>query len=299
MAKQIEINAIFQDERVKDKVDIEEILGMRMNMAEYFRLRMCCMELSRIFGPINSRGASLDTFMREKRRGGGALRKMLSSKVSNINKDWNPRTIPSAITLWGAEVINADVKLIQQNFNLWGISRLSSEFRNFLFKFVHGRLYLNNVLRRIDGQSDKCTFCTIVAKRELEARGIAVDRPEFQYYLDIQPQETVDHLFWSCEKVNIIVQQIYRWIRNLDWYRGNETISKKSFFQGISHEWSNVVQVDLIWKHYVKFQIFMYRGKKKLPTFPNIKHELDGIFSHPRMGFYRDAVRHINLLYTD
>ena len=80
---------------------------------------------------------------------------------------------------------------------------------------MQGRLYLNNVLANIHNESDKCTFCEVSARHELTRRGIAEGDAEYEYYLNIQPIETVTHLFWDCIHVQDLIQKFYRWIRNL------------------------------------------------------------------------------------
>jgi hypothetical protein len=293
----LKIFEFFSNGRLKDKAELEEQLHFRLNMAEYFRIRNFCMEINRIYGEITDTGISLDIFIREKRRGGGELRKAISGKNSNFRHTGDPREIPSAVSLWGARVMNSNVNLVMQNFGLWGNSKLDSNFKNFLFNLVQGRLYLNNVLMHIDGRSNKCTFCTITAKKELEERGINNERPEYQYYLDLQPRENVDHIFWDCEHVQNIIQKAYRWMRNMDWMRGNETISKESFFIGIWHQWSKVVTVDLIWKHFIKYYLYLQRLRHKLPTFASLKFEMEGLFLNKKMKQHCRSLQLLEVIY--
>ena len=276
---------------------VERRLQTRITLVEYFRLRNIILEISRIFGNINANGKSLDTLMRVKRRKGGQMRKMVYGKQSPMYLQSDPRMVPSAITLWGNDIMNVNRELIELNFGLWGYSKLNSDLRMFLFNLVQGRLYLNNVRFRIDNSKPQCTFCVLKGKKELSDRGIVENRPEYAYYLELLPVENISHLFWECEFSQILIQQTYRWIRGLNWYAGNETISKSSFFSGVQHIQKKIVIADLLWKHFVKFFIFRCKLMQRLPKFPSLKHEFSGFLEPPEMRDIFNNILNINLIY--
>jgi hypothetical protein len=201
--------------------------------------------------------------------------------------------------LWGPDLADNTVKLIRLNLGLWGTSSLSTEFRNFLFNFTQGRLYLNSVLARIDGTLDKCTFCLIKAKMDLRIRGITEEMPEHNYYLQLQSPETISHLFWNCDIVQPLIQKCFRWIRNLDTNNALETIDKEIFMLGCVNDWTQLVTVDLVWKHFVKFYIYVSRNKRKLPTFASLKFELEGLFGEYRMRKFRSNLLNLAELYEE
>jgi hypothetical protein len=267
-------------------------------MAEYFRLRDTVREITVIYGPINSSGKDLNLMVRLKKRGGGYFREQLMNKSSSVYRQNDPRRIPSAVTLWGNVMNNFERSLIELNYNLWGWSKLPTDFKSFLFKFVHGRLYLNNVLYHMNIGNGKCTFCTIIATRELDQRNINADQIEYNYYLNLQPSESVSHIFWECESVQHVIQKFYRWIRNLDWLNGNETVAKDSFFAGNFSNFPNITNMDIVWKHFAKFFIFQCRHKKKLPTFPALKYEFEGIISRRCMAKEWLTLQQIDVLYN-
>ena len=70
------------------------------------------------------------------------------------------------------------------------------------------------------------------------------------------------------------IQKIYRWMHNLDWYRGNETITKHSFFLGDVMPSRELTMCDITWKHFVKYEIYNCRMRKKLPCFGPMRVEL-------------------------
>ena len=226
------------------------------------------------------------------------MRKKVTNRRSYTFGINDPRRLPGATTLWGVQIVDSDRELVELNFGLWGLSKLGVEFKQFLFNLVQGKLYLNNVLHRIDNTPEQCTFCRLIAIKDLSQRNINEDRPEYLYYINLQPREDLNHLFWDCMHVNHIIQKCYRWIRGFDWLRGDETIGKNSFFLGISHPNKIICTADLIWKHFTKFFIYSCRKQKKIPKFPSLKYEIEGIFGLKGMYRYRNAISRINSIYT-
>jgi len=281
--KILPIKCFCSNGRLKDKNVIENILQMRVNMAEYFRMRNFIGEIIRVFGKITEDGNCLDTFMRGRKRKGGELRRYIRGKNSPSYVTTNPGNIPSVITLWGVGLEFTNRWLVEANFGLWGINKLSAEFRMFIFNFLQGKLYLNNVLARFDNVLPTCTFCSIKGRVDLNERGIGEGMPEFGYYLNLLPAENSDHLFWECEFSQTLIQRCYRWIKGEDWLYGNEEIEKYEFLIGIDDEKRSIVKADLIWKHFVRFFIYNCRKRRKIPHFPSLKFELEGLFNNPGM----------------
>jgi hypothetical protein len=209
------------------------------------------------------------------------MRKKVMGKYSKMYMDSDPRLIPSAQTLWGEGVREASRELLELNFGLWGYNKFSCEFKKFLFNLVQGRLYLNNVLWRINGTRPICTFCEIIAKRELAERAILADDPRYEYYLNLQPVENVKHLFWDCQPVQDLIQKCFRWLTGKDWYRGVETIVYDHFFLGIENNSNKgLVRADLIWKHFVKFFVMNCRYRKKIPKFGELCADIEYMYSN-------------------
>ena len=187
--------------------------------------------------------------------------------------------------------------LIEMNFGLWGLNKLSAEFRMFIFNFLQGKLYLNNALARFDNVLPICTFCEIKGRADLMERGIEMNMPEYRYYMDLAPLESVEHLFWECETSNLVIQQCYRWIRGYNWYTGNETMEKYEFLIGMDNTQRSIVKVDLLWKHFVRYFLYRCRKGRRLPYFPSLKFELEGLFNNPGMFRMLQQMQHINEIY--
>jgi len=85
----------------------------------------------------------------------------------------------------------------------------------------------------------------------------------------------------------------------MDWYNGLETIEKNQFLIGIDSWRKKFTLVDLIWKHYARFFLFNCRQRKKIPYFPSLKFELEGLFNNPGMYRWLMCIRQINVLYEE
>jgi len=278
--KTIRVGNLVVGGRTKDKVEMEREMGEMMNMAEYFRLRNTLMEIIRIYGNQEGVGKCLDEFIRAKKRGGGALRREITGKRSPQQVNSDPRALPGSKTLWGEGVRLADRGLIEFNYGLWGKACLPNCFRGFLFNLMQGKLYLNNVLQRIRANENRrnCTFCIIRGRQELSARGIGIDRPEYEYFLGILPVETSHHIFWDCEHVQDLIQKTYRWVKGAGMAEnGFQALMKEKFFMGEKFVENKHTICDLVWKHYIKFFIYQCRTLNRIPSFGSLKFELEGI----------------------
>ncbi len=196
--KMVRVHEVIEGRSARSKAEIEQCMDERLNMAEYFRLRNITHRICGIYGEVNSNGKCLDEFIRERKRGGGALRRAIVGKLSTIYRLNDPRAIPAAITFWGNNLEAVSRYHVEIHYGLWGMSHLSVSFKNFLFNMLQGRLYLNNVLVHMGHETDKCTFCLLSAHKELAERGITRDMPEFAYYTNLLSVENVNHLFWQC-----------------------------------------------------------------------------------------------------
>jgi len=280
VAKLVKIKEMYHMGRFKTKEQIGNLLGINMNLAEYFRCRNILEEMARNFGTYETASdADLDDFMRTKKRTGGMMRRLILGKKSESWKQADPRKVPSVRTLWGENVVTMDRDIIEMNMGAWGNGKLSSDFREFLFNMVQGRLYLNNALANFVDRSSKCTFCTKVAKGELESRGIDEQRAEYNYFLNLLPRETLKHFFWECEHVQPLVQQCYRYMMGLNWLRGGERIEEVSFIVGSYRPDKKLMEADLMWKNYLKFYIYKCRYQNRLPTFPFFRCELENMMN--------------------
>jgi hypothetical protein len=216
--------------QVKDKGAIEEQWGMQMNWAEYFRLRGALGRIHRDFR-INWEngllGRGLSGFLQNSKKGCARYRRILSGRWSKKYMDNDPRGI--GVARPGGDGIEWDSRTIcELNFGLWTVSHLPAEVKNFYFKLIHGRLYLNQQRARFAEVGRWCTFCGIIKARELRGRGVNRDQPEYEDEMGRLPAENVVHLFWECLSVSNLIKRFFNEMMNLN----NLDIDKNKFFTG-------------------------------------------------------------------
>jgi hypothetical protein len=135
------------DGTTKGKAEVEGVLGIELNWVEYFRLRTEVVRITDKFYSIEDGDRmrmSIDEFVTGRRKGCKRYRVIMTGKWSKEYIENNPCVIPAGITLWGEGMGGMTRKLVESNYELWTISVLHYDYKNFLFKLVQGKLYLNN-----------------------------------------------------------------------------------------------------------------------------------------------------------
>ena len=105
--------------------------------------------------------------------------------------------------------LGKDIDINESFENVYNAT-VSSELRNFQFKFIHRLLATNNVLFRwgiID--NGICTLC----KHEVDSIG---------------------HLFWKCNVTQLFIYRFSQWLKNHS--MSYNSVDQKSFFFGINNE---------------------------------------------------------------
>ncbi len=208
--ERVELGQLVAGGACKQKQDIEQVLGVNINQAEFFRLREQVERLTRDFVSGEKVGKRMEEFLGTKVKGCKKYRDVFVGKHSTWYEEQDPRNIGTVRNLWGGEEEQLDRQLIELNLGLWKTGPLSASYKNFLFKFVQGRLWFNAALSHFTDEQAWCTFCSIIAKRELDVRGITLEQPEYAYYLSLCPRETHQHIFWECEHVQPLIQTFFR-----------------------------------------------------------------------------------------
>jgi hypothetical protein len=221
----------------KQKQDIEQVLGVNINQAEFFRLREQVERLTRDFVSGEKVGKRMEEFLGTKVKGCKKYRDVLVGKHSTWYEEQDPRNIGTVRNLCRGEEEQLDRQLVELNLGLWKTGPLSASYKNFLFKFVQGRLWFNAALSHFTDEQPWCTFCSIIAERELDERGITLEQPKYAYYLSLCPRETHQHIFWECEHVQPVIQTFFRntvYVAETGFYKilGVEILRSQNVFWG-------------------------------------------------------------------
>jgi hypothetical protein len=154
---------------ILDKTSVDRALGIRLSWVEYFRLRTALNEVEVRF-PRKVEGLSsevrIEEFVIGRRRGCKRYRRIMEGRWSTSYRSNNPMNIAAGITLWGDFMEQMGRECVELHYKLWTCALLESEFKDFLFKLVHGKLYLNSQAAHFADVESKCTFCMIQEKRK-------------------------------------------------------------------------------------------------------------------------------------
>jgi hypothetical protein len=258
------------------KEEIERMLQMTLNMAEYFRLREQVERIILENVQWGRQGKELNILMGKKGSGSGRYREVMEGKNSKWFKERNPKEIVSVQNFWGNRLDTIPRRRIELQFSLWTCGSLPANFKNFLFNLFQGRLYLNSSLAHFTDEHPGCTFCRISAMRQLNNRNIGPDRPEYEYFINLTPAENVNHLFWECEHVHPIINAFFTQITTpLEpvFGRIDQNLNRNLYFEGRELESPNQERAELIFLHFIKYYIYRCRFKRKLPMLNELREE--------------------------
>jgi len=260
---------LSEDWQILEKLEIEQKMDCRIAFAEYFRLRAAIREISVLYNSEVGKPVELKKFVQGIKKGSGKIRTYLDGAKSNSFKIAKTINLPSVRTLWGQYLNEDDENLVRLNLKLWKIGKLNSGFKQFLFKFVHGKLYLNNVLNHIDNTPAYCTVCKLHLDKEPYAMGLDRNGPVYLNLVENLPRESVEHLFLECRYIRPVVANIC----NNKIRVGN--YDEQSFMMG--DMWTNSkegITVRCLCFHYIKYQIYLCRATKRIPTQQHLDFEL-------------------------
>jgi hypothetical protein len=190
--------------------DINARWRVHINRAEYFRLREELVRIKEKFGNTADvrDGRELNDFIQSKKTGCKRKRMIFVGRRTKWYAERDPKLIASAVTLWGQDLDGMSRTLVELNFSAWSIMRLDVGFKEFLFKFTQGRLYLNQALANFANVRPACTFCSISCVRRMKAEGLTEEEQEWNNRLNRLRHENVQHLFWECEHVRTVINNV-------------------------------------------------------------------------------------------
>ncbi len=259
---------------IRDKIQVERNLGVNISWVEYFRLRtevtqLMVMYPRRVDGLITEQ--LVDEFMTGRKRGCKRYRKIMEGKNSRKYEENSPVNIATGNTLWGEYMGQMGRELIERNYKLWSCAILESGYKDFLFKYVHGKLYLNNQLANFADVRRECTFCTIQEERQMRNENVMRDSPEYVRRISNLSVETVSHLLWGCRWVNNTVQSTFNRLTG----ENNRNIDVNKYMGGWLIENKQSQETVLVVIHFVKYVIYVCRNRRVLPLVVHLRYEID------------------------
>jgi hypothetical protein len=276
--REIQLWNIWDDRRmVKSKLEVEQVMGEQISWAECFRLRMVIQEIRERY-PVRVRDTRvvtvhIDEWVTGRKRGCKRYRHIMTGKGSRIYDDQSPLGIAAGITLWGNGMGGMSRVLVERHYGLWAVGILSAEYKEFLFRMVHGKLYMNGQRANFEDVDPICTFCGIKERNALRLEGIGQESVEYRRRLRALSRETVRHVFWECLLVVSVVRKVLNYLARTN----DREVDRKRYMMGWDIENNRRQNILLIVLHYIKFSLYLCKMRRIVPTYANIRYSVEGI----------------------
>jgi hypothetical protein len=252
------INVLDEQNTVRDRRRLENSWNIQITWAEYFRLRAGIRTFMHRMVENEEEGMQLEAFMDKGKLRCSRLRKIVEGKRGKRYREHDPRFIPSLNTMWGLRVREMD--RIEWNLNVWTISALAPRFKDFCFRMLHGRLYLNLALSHFSDTRPGCTFCTVRVMRELKRENIYEGTVEYNHRLGQIENETNEHLFWSCRETQRVIEV-------LNDMAGTENlmVNRERYLEGVMlhKKMDSIVLIMLI--RTLQYGLYKCRNRRSIP----------------------------------
>ncbi len=266
---------VGEDGMLLDKNVINRKFGVNITWAEYFRIRA---ELEAMIESLGDKideeeGRTLDEVVASKAKGCKKFRMAIVGKRTQFYRQNDPRDIASGRTLLGNGIEEMLRIRIELNFGAWRISFLESCFKEFLFRLMHGKLYVNQILANFTEVRQQCTFCVIMEKRSMRTENIEVDGREWLERINRQRHESISHLFWDCGVVGNIIHNVGNWLANTN----GRKFRRENFFSGIDDVSPQNMRICTVIVHYIKYILYECKIRYQLPTMTHMRYEMEGL----------------------
>ena len=164
---------------------------------------------------------------------------------------------------------------IELNYGLWKIGFLGAKFKEFLFRLVHGKLYVNQILANFADVRPHCTMCVIKEKREMKILHIEEDSVVWRDRLNRLSHESVFNLFWDCVCVRTLIDSVGNWLAGTE----GRTFIRSMFFGGMDDISTQNMRMCILIVHYIKYIIFECKIRNRIPTITHVRYEMGTLFS--------------------
>jgi hypothetical protein len=245
---------------------------------------------------ITDSRTKLEDFVGKNSRGCRRYRNILTGRYTAHYEMNSPRLVRAGVTLWEGYHEGMSRELLERNYSLWSDSRLDAAFKDFMFRLVQGKLYLNYQRANFEDISSKCTFCEMGKQRELVSRGLNVGDMEYQAEIDRLPREDTKHLFWECNKTRLLITGIVEHLMGRH-YGGRVIVSKSKFMCGWEGATKNDTNVSLFIVHFIKYFIYRCKQRKRFPLLLHAMEEFWTAVEHlKKSSKWRESLQHMNVI---
>ena len=277
-----------------EPVDLDEAMrkiGVRITFVEFFRLRG---ELYKLKNRMEMRGKlsrRLITVFKSKDKGSKVLRLALKSNESREYYDRDARALQSVQRLWLDNAEEPSRDLVMTHMGLWGKMFLDPGLRDFLFRYVQGRLHVNQVRAAYDPEQDPyCSFCMLKLNREFRVNGRDIDSIEYRDEKRQLPHESVRHLFWECDSTRGIIAKTLQSVDKQD-------ANAAEYLIGSLAGSRNKTELGCILLHWSKYWIYGRKIDKRVIVMREFEIELTiMVRKMQRIRKYRDIIGQLGII---
>ena len=189
-------------------------------------------------------------------KGSKVLRLAVTTKESRVYKNNDILRHRSILGIAsGAEEL--DREMCEMHMGIWAKSMLEPGFKDFLYRYSHGRLHVNNIWANFDDIDRWCTFCALKEKIELRNEHIPSDSQEYRDRMERLPVETARHLFWDCPQTR---PQIDTLCSEIGWIN----MDSNEFLIGRREGNHYKNELGIIIKHWIKYWIYNKKVQERV-----------------------------------
>jgi hypothetical protein len=267
----IPLGVFCLEEGIREKAEIQRILGIDITTLEYNKLRGSIKFIRSKFKPVwdmRGKGKNIIEWLEPIKKGSSKFRSIMSGRGSRIYRNFTFEKIRPINTLWQQLGIEMDEGLISCSMEVWGIREVDTDFRQFAFRWYQGMIHGNTVISHFGDVDRKCTFCKI---KEIGLLSNTLGRDPSQE--EINNLQVVDedrpHIFWNCDTVKNCAQEVY----TLFWGR-NVVLEKKDFLLGRNMTTVEATVLYMLINMFIKYKIWKFKLAGALPKSRTILNEL-------------------------
>jgi hypothetical protein len=280
--RKIKMGEVVNEEGIKDKDTLSQILGIVLTDVEYGKLRDMVKYVRGKFKPIwemKEKGKNIQEWVAGIKKGSNKLRQLMSGRGSRAYRQFSFENIRPIKTLWDHLGLQMDENLLMYGVSLWNIKEVDTEFRQFCFKWNQGMIHGNTVISHFGENVDrKCTFCKIRAREGLTQQ-LGRDPTEAEMAREIISDENRQHIFWDCATVSRVCKEVYKgvWGTNID-------PEKKDFLMGKAIICAEVTQLYMVVNNFIRYRLWKYKIAGAIPLVNSIINDTNNLVT--RLCYY-------------
>jgi hypothetical protein len=250
------------EEGIREKGEIQEIMGITLTQLEYNKLRGSIKYIRSKYKAVwemRGKGRSITEWLAPIKRGSNKLRNLMSGRGSRQYRNFSFDKIKPIHSLWEKLGVVPDEGRLSCSMLVWGIKEVETDFRQFAFRWYQGMIHGNTVISHFGDVDRKCTFCKITLEQQ-KREDLGRELTEGEREELVVPDEDRPHIFWNCSTVYNCVQEIYKGFWGVD-----TNVDKIHFLLGKDMGTVEATILYMCITMFIKYRIWKYKLANVLP----------------------------------